>query len=277
MKDASLTQHVAPIAAGAHVTGAAFLGDAAALALGDGAVLLRDEAGERRVAAHPDAGILVAASDGVRFVTGGDDGRVVATRADGAMTAVAHEKGKWIDALALREDGALAWAAGKQVRARDAGGAVKSWLAPGSVRGLAFFPKGYRVATAHYNGVSLWFPNLEATPEFLEWKGSHVHVTVSRDGKFCVSTMQENAMHGWRIADKKNMKMSGYPGKVHAMDWSPDGKWLATSGAEACIVWPFGTTDGPMGKSPRECGVRPARVSRVALPTWGIRTVFSSA
>ncbi len=59
--------------------------------------------------------------------------------------------------------------------------------------------------------------------------------------------------------------MSGYPAKTRSFSWSNDGNWLATSGAEACIVWPFKDKDGPMKKAPRECGVRPARVSRVAF------------
>ena len=72
-------------------------------------------------------------------------------------------------------------------------------------------------------------------------------------------------MHGWRIADGKHMRMSGYPAKPRSLSWSPDGHWLATSGADACVVWPFDSKDGPMGKAPRECGVRPARVSQVAF------------
>ena len=265
MTQTSLTALVIPLDAGAHVTAVAFLGRTPALALGDGTVLLGDKGAQKTVAAHPDAGILVAASDGNRLLTGGDDGRLVATQADGTTQLIGHEKGRWIDAIGWRADGVTAWAAGKQVRARDAKGEVKSWTAPATVRGLAFTPKGYRLAAAHYNGVSLWFPNLAAEPDFLEWKGAHHAVTLSDDGKFCVSAMQENSLHGWRIADKKNMKMTGYPGKVHSMDWSGDGKWLATAGADACIIWPFASTDGPMGKKPRECGVRPARVSRVAF------------
>ena len=78
--------------------------------------------------------------------------------------------------------------------------------------------------------------------------------------------MQENALHGWRlIPDKGHMRMSGYPSKTRSLSWSGDGKWLATSGAEAAIVWPFESKEGPMGKAPRECGVRPAKVSRVAF------------
>ena len=38
--------------------------------------------------------------------------------------------------------------------------------------------------------------------------------------------------------------------------WSVKGKWLATSGAPAAIVWPFQGKDGPMGKAPLELGTR---------------------
>jgi WD40 repeat protein len=50
--------------------------------------------------------------------------------------------------------------------------------------------------------------------------------------------------------------MTGYPAKVKDWSWSPKGKWLATSGAPAAIVWPFAGKDGPMGKAPLELGLR---------------------
>jgi WD40 repeat protein len=59
--------------------------------------------------------------------------------------------------------------------------------------------------------------------------------------------------------------MTGYPGKTRSVSWSPEGHWLATSGADACVVWPFKDKDGPMGKAPRECGVRSSRVTQVAF------------
>ncbi len=61
------------------------------------------------------------------------------------------------------------------------------------------------------------------------------------------------------------MRMTGYPGKTRSIAWSHDGAWLATSGADAAVVWPFKDKDGPMGKAPRECGVREARVTKVAF------------
>jgi WD40 repeat protein len=261
----SLLARVSPIEAGAHVTGAAFLGKTPALTLGDGTVLLATETGHKRIDAHNGGAILVSAQVGHKLVTGGDDGRVVAIDADENLETIADEKGKWIDAIALRDDFSLAWSSGKEVRARDPNGMVKSFTAPSSVRGLAFTPKGYRLAIAHYNGATLWFPSTAAKPEIFEWKGAHLDVSLSPDGRFLVTSMQENALHGWRIADKRNMRMTGYPAKTRSFSWSPDGYWLATSGADACIVWPFRDKDGPMGKAPRECGVRQAKVSRVAF------------
>ena len=260
----SLAQSVAAIDAGAHVTVAGFLGAAPVLALGDGTVLL-PETGGRRVPAHPDGAILAGIVSADAIVTGGDDGRVVTTGPDASSTTIAEEPGGWVDTLALHGTGALAWAAGRTVRVRTAKGEVRSSTAASSVRGLAFGPKGFRLAFSHYNGASLWFPNGSEPPETLSWKGSHLDVTWSPDARFVVTSMQENAMHGWRVADGKHMRMSGYPAKPRSTSWSPDGRWLATSGAEACVVWPFEGKDGPMGKQPRECGVRPARVSQVAF------------
>ena len=260
----SLAQHARLFDAGAHVVAAAFLDGAPALALADGVVLIGEPEEQKRVVAHPDAAMLTAISDGKMLLTGGDDGRVVAVRADGGAEQIADEKGRWIDALALRGK-ACAWSAGKQVRARDETGAVMVWSAPTTVRGLAFQPKGFRLAATHYNGATLWFPKVEGAPQTLEWKGAHLDVAFSPDGRFLVTSMQENALHGWRLQDLRNMRMTGYPAKTRSLSWSHDGQWLATSGADAAVVWPFKDKDGPMGKAPRECGVRQARVTQVAF------------
>ena len=100
----SLTDHVAPLEASAHVVAAHFLKEAPALALGDGTVALMRGDGLARIAAHPDSGILVAAGSPDRLVTGGDDGRVVEIRADGATQELGAAKGgAWIDAVGDRD------------------------------------------------------------------------------------------------------------------------------------------------------------------------------
>ena len=47
------------------------------------------------------------------------------------------------------------------------------------------------------------------------------------------------------------MRMSGYPTKTHFLSFTAKGRWLATSGAESIVLWPF-HGDGPMGKPPME-------------------------
>ena len=74
--------------------------------------------------------------------------------------------------------------------------------------------------------------------------------------------MHEPALHGWRLADNRHMRMSGYPGRVRSMSWSAGGKGLATSGADCVIVWPFASKDGPMGKEPAMLAPMQARSPR---------------
>ena len=71
-------------------------------------------------------------------------------------------------------------------------------------------------------------------------------------------------MHGWRLADRKDMRMSGYSARVRALDFSVGGKWLATSGSNQLILWPFQTKDGPMGKAPRLLAPTETQVEVVA-------------
>ncbi len=225
---------------------------------------MRPDGTERRVALH-GGGILSSASDGKRLVTGGDDGKVMLVEAAGEPKLVATDaKRRWIDNVALHDDGAVAWSAGKTAFVQSPKGEVKSLDVPSTVGGLAFAPKGFRLAVAHYNGVSLWFPNMTGVPEFREWKGSHLGVTFSPDARFLVSTMHESALHGWRLADGKDMRMTGYPARVRSMSWSAGGKWLATSGADTAILWPFQTKDGPMGKEPKMIGRSKSLVTAVA-------------
>lgn len=259
----SLTKNVVAGDIGGHVAGITFFGPVPVFASGEGTVQIGLGETARTLAAH-DGAILVAAGDGARLVTGGDDGRVVTTDAAGQTEELGREKGRWIDALALGPSGAVAWSAGKTVTARDGKGALRTYTTPSSCRGLVFAPKGYRLAMTHIDGASLWFPNLATPVETLEWKGVHLDIVWSADGRFVVSSMQENQLHGWKLPEKAHMRMSGYPAKTRSLSWSGDGQWLATSGAEAAIIWPFSGT-GPMGKAPRECGVRPRRVTRVAF------------
>jgi WD40 repeat protein len=260
----SLTDRVRSVTAGAPVVGVHFLDGTPVFVLGDEALLFAGEQDEIRVPVHGGA-ILSSVSDGERIVTGGDDGRIVVTSSAGKSEDFATDpKKRWIDQLALGPDGAVAWSAGKTAFVRPKKGEDKSIEAPSTVAGLAFAPKGFRLAVAHYNGVSLWFPNANAAPEKLEWKGSHLAVAFSPDGRFIVTAMQESTMHGWRLVDAKHMRMSGYSARVRSFGWTSGGEFMATSGSEQLILWPFEGKDGPMGKQPQLWAPMQSRVSMVA-------------
>lgn len=260
----SLTDHIRHVAAGGPVVGVHFLKDTPVFVLGEEALLFAPGGAERRVAVHAGA-ILASASDGSRVITGGDDGQVIATDVGGEHTVVAVDaKKRWVDQIALGPDGAVGYGAGKTATVLTGKGEARSWEAPSTVAGLAFAPKGFRLAVAHYNGVSLWFANSQAAPEKLEWKGSHLAVAFSPDGRFVVSAMQEPTLHGWRVADGKHMRMSGYSARVRSFGWTAGGEFLATSGFEQLILWPYDSKDGPMGKQPRLLAPGQARVAMVA-------------
>ncbi|MGP8118982.1 MAG: WD40 repeat domain-containing protein [Xanthobacteraceae bacterium] len=262
---ASVTDRVRALALPQPAISAHFLGDVVAFVGAEDSVTLIDAAAASRTVTVHGGGILCAAADGKRLVTGGDDGKVVATNPRGEVEVAATDgKRRWIDAVALHGDGALAWSAGKTAFVRAPKQEPKSFDVASTVGGLAFAPKGLRLAIAHYNGVTLWFPNMAAKPDLLEWKGSHLAVVFSADNRFLVTAMHEAALHGWRLADNKHMRMTGYPGRVRSMDWTAGGKFLATSGADTVILWPFASKDGPMGKEPLMLAPLQARVTVVA-------------
>ena len=259
----SVVERTRAVAAGGAIVGAHFLGRSAVFVLGEEALVFAEPEGEtRRMDVHGGA-ILASASDGMRVVTGGDDGKVVTTDLGSTRVLATDAKHRWIDHVALGPDGAVAWSAGKTAFAQ--GKELREFEAPSTVGGLAFLPKGFRLAVAHYNGASLWFPNAaQAAPEKLEWKGSHLGATVSPDGRFLVTTMQEPMLHGWRLVDRQHMRMSGYAARVTSFGWTTGGKWLATSGSNQVILWPFATKDGPMGKQPRLLAPAEQKVEVVA-------------
>src|SRR6202050_4598621 len=153
----SVVERTRAVAAGGAIVGAHFLGHTAVFVLGEEALHFAEPSGElRRMDVHSGA-ILTAASDGERIISGGDDGKVVTTDLGSSRVLATDAKHRWIDHVALGPDGAVAWSAGKTAYVQ--GKTLREFEAPSTVGGVAFLPKGFRLALAHYNGATLWFPN----------------------------------------------------------------------------------------------------------------------
>ncbi len=248
---------VAPLDLDGHCLLARFIGGVPFFVMADGTVHRLAEDGHRASTAHDGLLSATPAVDGKSLVTGGEDGRVCRVDAGGTVTELAKIPRKWITAVAAGPGGTVGFASGRSAWVRGADGAIQEFAQERSVEGIAFAPKGQRLAIARYNGATLiWTGGATAKPVELEWKGAHIGVTFSPDGRFLITSMQENALHGWRLEDAKHMRMTGYPAKVKDWSWSARAKWLATSGAPAAIVWSFAGKDGPMGKAPLELGLR---------------------
>jgi WD40 repeat protein len=246
---------VAPLDLEGHCVAAVFLGGIPFFALATGTVHRLDH-GHKWTEVHD--GLLAAAPtiDARRLISSGEDGKVVALSTGGHAEILAEIGRKWITSVAAGPQDAVAFASGRIAFVRFADGKLREIAHPRSVEGIAFAPKGMRIAVARYNGATLHFPAAEGKPVEFEWAGAHTGIAFSPDGNFLVTTMQEHALHGWKLSDGRHMRMSGYPAKVKRFSWSAKGRWLATSGAPAAIVWPFQGKDGPMGKAPLELGTR---------------------
>lgn len=240
----------------AQVTAIVFDRGGAAFALGDGSVRFEDGA---QTQAH-DGAILCAAphpsSDGV--ITGGDDGQVVWSRRGEAAILATDPKGQWIDAMdATPETGLIAFSAGRTLTVLDAADPAfrRDHVHERTVSGVAFDPKGRRIATSTYGGAALWYARIDKQqPTRLTWAGSHTGVAWSPDGAFVITAMQDNQLHGWRVKDGKNLRMGGYPTKTRSIAFLSGGQLMATSGAQGVVLWPFVGANGPMGREAVEIG-----------------------
>ncbi len=242
------------------MVGVAFAAGAAGFLLTDGSLFcVETRAAEdwHRYAVHDGGGQALCGVGQGGFLTGGDDGRFCRTSRAGETIGLGAFGGKWVEQVAafVGEKGKplYACAAGRTAFVFDADGKMlKAFDHPSTVTGLAFDSKGKRLGASHYNGASLWFVNASSdSPRRLDWKGSHTGIVISPDGDNVVTAMQENALHGWRLSDGQHMRMSGYPAKSRALSFTKGGKYLASSGAEAVVMWPF-FGGGPMGKQPVE-------------------------
>ncbi len=222
---------------------------AAGFGLGDGSVHIGPAFTAHQ--AHKGAVLSLCADVTSGFLTGGDDGKLAHTGTE--STVLADYGSRWVEHVAAHPEGVRAASVGRALHLLDgAGKPLKSLAHPSTVAGIAIDAKGKRVAASHYNGPSLWFVGAkEDKPRLLEWKGSHAAIAFSPDGTHVVTAMQEMSLHGWRLADGQHMRMSGYPAKTHFLSFTAKGRWLATSGAESVVLWPF-FGGGPMGKAPSE-------------------------
>lgn len=246
-----------------------WLGDVAVFASGDGVAAghsLEDEVWKRE-GVHEGALLSACPGLGDTLMTAGDDGRVTTIGADGEVKTLATFANAWIETIAASKTAKLiAVGLGKDVAVLGADGTEKHrFKHEATVSGVAFEPNGRRLAAAHYNGVTIsWAASPESRRKPLVWKGAHLSVLWTHDAKFLVTTMQEQALHGWRLQDGQHFRMAGYPAKIRDVSFSFDNRWLATAGATEVVLWPFQSATGPIGQNATVAGELGSPCSAIA-------------
>lgn len=237
-------------------------GGICAVALGDGSIALVDSnAPEAEVLSvrrlHNVAAVAVQPFAG-GFVSAGQDGRAVLFSADPGSEAreICAYRDCWIESLAVHKARTrIAIASGQTVAVFDSNGKPLSDFAdaPATVSGVAFDHTGERIAACHYNGVTIFNVATGAPDLKLEWKGAHIGVSWSPDGRYLVTTTQEKELHIWDLVTMQDFRMGGYPRKIHQMDWTSDSEMMGCSGADVITGWSFAGA-GPGRRPPVEIG-----------------------
>ena len=264
---------------GAPVTGCAWLGDAAAFGLADGTIAIararwdgaaglqaREGGGVElvpasaspppvmRVGVHAGPCLAIAGDGAGGALSGGADGRFARMGADGQAETLAAFPGESVGCVAAGVAGSWACSAGS--RAHRSG--VTAWGAPDLVTALAFSPDGGELAVGHRDGVTLWAA--DGGTRTLARSGTHRSLAWTPDGGILASGLEENGVHGWRVAGGADIDMGGSAGPVLSLAYSAAGV-LAGSGGARVACWRF---DGG-GAARSECGVgSTVPVSRVA-------------
>ncbi|EOD78876.1 WD-40 repeat protein [Grimontia indica] len=246
---------------GASVTGAVSFGQGVAAGFGSGEIAFFGFDDEPVLVQAHESVVLCLTTDGESVLSGGDDGRFLRVTPDGNIVEIATFGTKWVDCVGAAQ-GLFACSSGRTVYLWfDEKSSPILLEHPSTVGGIAFDERSKQMAVTHYGGVTLWEQkNGQWTSLLLPWKGVHGAVDFSPDGRFLITLMQENAVHIWRLTDGADLEMSGYPKKVKSYSWMGETPYLATSGADEVICWPFDGKDGPLRRAPVCIGRRGEQV-----------------
>ncbi|MBI1250218.1 MAG: hypothetical protein GC189_01950 [Alphaproteobacteria bacterium] len=253
---------------GGQGVGVVWIGDTAMFASGEGKVVCWRETLAAPITAHAGAILSACAHpDGQSLLTGGDDGALMQSRSTGETSELVRFGRKWIDHLeASPASGAIVAGVGKSAHILKDGRVVHTFEHASTIGGVSLDAKGRKLAVSHYGGVTVRYALMpDDAGVSLKWAGSHLAVTLSPGADYVISAMQELELHGWRLPEKTDLRMSGYAAKTKRFSWDRRGRHLATSGAPCAVVWPFHGKLGPQGKEPILCGQRDALVTHVAF------------
>jgi WD40 repeat protein len=242
-----------------------------------GTILLVDQHGKTVAgfAAHGLGNGAAAAGSGV-LATCGFDGRIQTYKISGSKIspdrAISLGKG-WIDRVKWSPDHRhLASALGKTLFVLKPNGEIAAAFSnhQTSVSDFSWNPiNPLEIASVCGGGARTWRIG-EAEPfARFDWGGASLLVAWSPDGRWLVTGDQTPSVHLYDFTRDYPLRIHGYETKVKAMDFSPDGKRLATGGGTTITVWACTGKTGPEGRMPEQLKFHKADVEAIAWSPTG--------
>jgi WD40 repeat protein len=154
------------------------------------------------------------------------------------------------------------------------------------VRGLAFSKNGRRLASLSLDGVVKvwpWDSALVADPGWIPAArtlavralvpGPCSNISFSPEGRLAVG-VEDNTVQIWDLeADRSIVTLRGHSDDVYAVVFSPDGRWIATAGADSTVkVWDSRAGGKPVRTFRGHTGV----VTSLAFAQGGQRLISGS-
>jgi WD40 repeat protein len=202
-----------------------------------------------------------------KLATAGGDGTVRVWRMDKPdEPQELVTNGSWVEHLAWSPDGKLlATSAGQTVQLWKGSKLDRTSPKLGSTcSALVWSSKGKAVFAGAFGGIRRIDAKKGTINQTLRWEGSPICLAITPDDSVIAAGLQDRTLHFWRLKSAKDSEMRGFPFKAKVVDFSHDGRWLAQTGAEQVLVWPF-HDGGPEGAMPLQLEGHPKALTQVAF------------
>ncbi|HEY5707364.1 MAG TPA: WD40 repeat domain-containing protein [Terrimicrobiaceae bacterium] len=260
-----------------HILSLAWSENALIVTPSTGTFLLVDQDGETTAefAAHGLGNGAADARAGL-LATCGFDGQVRTYAIDDSkfVSARAITLGKgWIDRVRWSPNGEhLASALGKTLFVFNGSGEVVGTYSnhKTSVTDFAWNPQDpLEIASVCGGGAQMW--RVGETEPFarFDWGGASLLALWSPDGRWLATGDQTPSVHLYDFTRDYPLHIQGFETKVRAIDFSPDGKRLATGGGTTVTIWNCAGKTGPESTIPDQLTFHKGDVEAIAWSPTG--------
>jgi WD40 repeat protein len=215
------------------------------------AVLLDSAGTELRRFPHEQLDFAVFSPTGDRVVTGGGNNMALLWSIDGTRIARLEGHTQGVCAAAFSPDGkTIATAGGADNTARLWSGKGEPLAIvlshPDYVTGVAFSPDGKMLATTCWDRLPRlwWLENGQLVKSYKGHTSRTFSPSFSPDGNYLATAGWDHTVRIWwgtpNLVDTA-LKRLPYVNGVNTATWSPDGRWLATTGGKTLTLWDVAT------------------------------------